>query len=85
MIKLPRDRHGNEGWIVRARKQHRCQMGWSHRDCLKTIEPGTNYYRAIAWPGHVANEGPAPWVMRICRKCINDEQRQHFEALETTA
>lgn len=79
MLKIPTDKHGNNGWAVKARLQHRCEANWTYRNCLKLITPGTHYYRAIAWPGDDANGGTTPWVMRICRNCLNDEQRAVFD------
>ena len=78
MIKLPPDKYGNEGWVVKARKAHRCAL--DNTGCLRIIEPGTNYYRAIMFPGEF-HEGPAPWVMKICRACLHEEMRAVFDGL----
>lgn len=78
MIKLPRDRFGNEGWVVKARKAHRCEGDTT--GCVGIIEPGTNYYRAIMFPGEF-HDGPGPWVMRICRACLHEEMGRAFDAI----
>lgn len=79
MIKLPKDRYGNEGWVVKARRHHYCES--STYRCDRSIKPGDHYYRAIAWSRTEVNEGPAPWVMKICRGCLNEEQQAAFDAL----
>ena len=77
MIKLPGDRHGNEGWAVKARKPHRCEM--RNYGC-EGITAGLPYYRAVAWPRTDVNNGSAPWILRICRDCLSDERRMQFDA-----
>jgi hypothetical protein len=79
VIKLPADRHGNEGWVVKARKPHRCAM--NNTGCMRIIEPGSFYYRAIVWPSSDFYEGRAPWVMKICRACLHEEMRRSFDAI----
>lgn len=76
MIKLPKDKHGNEGWVVKAHKQHRCE-GYRHS---RVIEPGEHYYRAVAWPVTDANSGTTPWVIKLCRECISDGMAEAFDA-----
>jgi hypothetical protein len=76
---VPTDKHGNVGWVVRARKAHRCEA--RNDGCLGVILPGTLYYRAVAFPGHDANGGRTPWVMRICRSCLHDEHRALFDSV----
>ena len=77
MIKLPKDKHNNEGWVVKARKPHRCE-GYRHDG--RFIERGDHYYRAIAWPGDDANGGSVPWVLKLCRECISDDMKVAFDA-----
>ena len=50
---------------VTARKAFTCQ---SYR-CYNRIQPGEAYARWVAFPGHDANDGPQPWVLRICTAC----------------
>jgi hypothetical protein len=50
---------------VIARKAFRCQ---SYR-CHNMVQPGEPYARHVAFPGHDCNDGPAPWVLRICSDC----------------
>lgn len=78
MIKLPKDKHGNEGWVVKARTQHWCES--RKYGCERLIEPGRHYYRGIAWPSHDANGGTAPWVMKICRACMPEALTDAFDA-----
>lgn len=78
MIKMPKDQHGNEGWLVKARKFHRCE---SHRCECKHIEPGDYYYRAVAWPGDEVNGGTTPWIIKICRACLYEPLLAKFDAL----
>lgn len=56
---------------VRARKAHRCEEYPSGlEDCAGTIQPGTDYLLAIAYPGTDSNpSGPAPWSLRLCVPC----------------
>jgi hypothetical protein len=86
MIKLPKDKYGNEGWVVKARKPHRCE-GYRHE--YKHIKPGEHYYRTIAWPGSDGNyDGPGPWVLKLCRECVaenNAEMAAEFDAAVTLA
>jgi len=37
--------------------------------CDNMIDPGEEYARHVAFPGHDANDGSTPWVMRICWEC----------------
>jgi hypothetical protein len=78
VIKLPKDRHGNKGWVVKARKPHRCESG--DYGCPRIIEAGTHYYRAIVFPGEL-HDGPGPWTMKICRSCLHEEMRRAFDAI----
>lgn len=79
MLKLPNDKHGNEGWAVRARKAHRCE--WHGAGC-RGIAPGDWYYRAVAWPRTDVNNGSVPWIMRLCRDCLpTDERRAVFDVI----
>jgi hypothetical protein len=56
--------------VVTARKQYRCDVRDHYpRPCPGTIRPGERYVRLVAFPGHIANDGPAPWVMRECLAC----------------
>lgn len=79
MIKLPNDKYGNEGWVVKARKPFWCDMGNSA--CGGSIQAGEHYYRAIAWPHSDGGNGRTPWVLRLCRDCLHDEMREHFDAV----
>jgi hypothetical protein len=79
MRKLPADKHGNEGWAVKARKPHRCES--RNTGCPLIIEPGEHYYRGIVWPSSDFYEGTVPWVMKICRACLHDEMRADFDAI----
>jgi hypothetical protein len=79
VIKLPPDRYGNEGWVVKARKSHRC--AFRNYGCEGSIEPGSFYYRAVSWPGSDANGGSTPWVMKICRSCLHEEMGRAFDAI----
>ncbi|MEV4738529.1 MULTISPECIES: hypothetical protein [unclassified Microbacterium] len=82
MVKLPKDRHGNEGWAVKARKPHRCE--WHGYDC-EGIEAGDWYYRAVAWPRTDANNGNVPWILLLCRGCLHDERRAQFDEVVKAA
>lgn len=75
MIKIPKDRYGNEGWAVRARKAFRCA------DCRREVQPGECYYRAVAWPRTDINEGSVPWVLRLCVGCLHEDHRARFDAI----
>lgn len=77
MIKITTDRYGNKGWAVKARKLHYCEA--TNRDCLGAIQPGTFYFRAIAFPDGDINCGTTPWVMKICRNCLNEYQKPEFD------
>lgn len=50
---------------VTARKMRACE---GHR-CVRVIQPGEDYVRAVAFPGHDANGSDRPWVMRVCLGC----------------
>lgn len=78
MIKLPKDKYGNEGWAVKAVKAHRCES--NRYGCVRIIEPGIFYYRAVMFPGEF-HDGPAPWVMKICRECLYEDMQAAFDAL----
>ncbi|RZU64899.1 hypothetical protein EV379_1210 [Microterricola gilva] len=78
MIKLPKDKYGNEGWVVKARQIHWCEA--RNYGCTKQIKPGEQYYRAVCWPGHDANGGSVPWILKICRGCLNEEMQAAFDA-----
>lgn len=79
MIRVPTDKHGNTGWVVRARKAHRCEA--RNTGCVGLIQPGAQYYRAVAFPDDDVNAGSTPWVMRICRACLHDEHRALFDSV----
>lgn len=78
MRKLPKDQHQNEGWAVRARKPHRCEV---RNDGCRGISVGQWYYRAVAWPRTDINNGSVPWIMLICRECLSDERRTVFDCV----
>ena len=78
MKKLAPDAHGNEGWSVKARKFHRCEV---RDDGCVGIRSGEHYYRAVAWPRSDVNPGSVPWIMRICRSCLRDQRRAQFDAV----
>ncbi|GAB3471888.1 hypothetical protein [Actinophytocola sediminis] len=50
---------------VTARKPFTCH---GYR-CYHRIQPGEQYVRHVAFPGHDCNGGSSPWVMRICADC----------------
>jgi len=78
MIKLERDRYGNDGSVVRARTTHYCE---GYRCNQRAINAGEFYYRAVAFPGsEVVEKGNPPWVMKLCRDCLNDPMLERFDA-----
>ena len=80
MIKLPPDKYGNEGWAVKARKPHKCE-GYRHDG--GHISAGDFYYRGVCWPGDV-NTSNEPWVIKLCRDCLQEEMQCAFDAIVTT-
>lgn len=78
MIRVPTDKHGNVGWVVRANKPHRCEM--RNAGCTG-IAKGDRYYRAMAWPNSDVNHSEQPWVLRVCRACLHDEHRALFDSV----
>jgi hypothetical protein len=50
---------------IRARKQVPCQ---GYR-CRAVIERGELYVRCVAFPDDEVNQGPRPWVLKICQAC----------------
>lgn len=50
---------------TRARKQFTCQ---GYR-CHTTIQTGDLYIRCVAFPDDEINQGPRPWVLKICQAC----------------
>jgi hypothetical protein len=77
VIKIPTDRYGNKGWVVKARKAHWCG-GLHHR----LIEPGEHYYRGVAFPDGDVNTGSAPWVLKMCRECVSQHDPERAAAFE---
>jgi hypothetical protein len=77
VIKLPKDKYGNEGWLVKARKSHTCE-GYRHTG--RHIFPGDFYNRAICWPNNDANGTNVPWVLKLCRGCLHEEMQTMFDA-----
>jgi hypothetical protein len=57
---------------VTARKARQCE-GWR---CWVRIQPGEDYVRSVAFPGHEANGGDRPWVMHICKGCHTQYGRE---------
>lgn len=53
---------------VRARKRYRCDQR-AFEGCRGSIQPGDDYVRCVAFPGHDCNDGSQPWVMRVCVGC----------------
>ncbi|HEY0889435.1 MAG TPA: hypothetical protein VGE38_07485 [Nocardioides sp.] len=56
--------------LVTARKRHRCSI----RDhypypCLSAVQPGEQYVRSVAFPGHDAVGGTRPVVHVVCVNC----------------
>jgi hypothetical protein len=51
--------------IVVARKPHRCD---GYR-CRGWISRSDRYTRSVCFPGHDANGGTRPWVMKLCAEC----------------
>lgn len=77
MIRIPTDKYGNRGAVVEARKHHRCEA--DNHGCKKWIEPKEFYLRLVAFPDGDVNTSEAPWVMRICKNCLNPELLKSFE------
>jgi hypothetical protein len=50
-----------------ARKPRRCDGDMPK--CYRTIEQGRRYTRLVAFPGHDANGGTTPWVLKLCGEC----------------
>lgn len=57
--------------LVRTRKSFRCD-GFR---CATTVQKGDDYVRAVAFPGHDANGGTQPWVMKLCVDCATQYDR----------
>ena len=55
---------------VTARKRHRCESGRYDPECPRSIKPGEEYVRCVAFPGSDANNSERPWVMDVCRGCF---------------
>lgn len=53
-------------WTVTARRERRCE---NYPPCYHLIQPGEDYARHVAFPGHEANGGTVPWVLCLCRGC----------------
>jgi hypothetical protein len=58
-------------WTATARKRWACDTRGVY---CRGIRPGDEYVRAVAFPGHDANDGPGPWVMRSCLGCYAPPQ-----------
>lgn len=55
---------------VRARVAHRCEeYPYGLEGCLRTIEPGTDYLIAIAFPDGDVNTALTPWALKLCEPC----------------
>jgi hypothetical protein len=78
VIKIPEDQHGNRGWLVKARKFHRCD---NYGSGCKNIAAGEHYYRLVSWPGDEVNSSGRPWIMKICQVCLNDSMRVEFDLI----
>lgn len=76
MIKLPDERYGNGGWVVKARKPHYCD-GYRHTGD-RDIERGDFYCRVAVWPGDV-NTSKVPQIIKLCRDCLDDTKGAAFD------
>lgn len=58
--------YGTTSKVVKARKEHRCGGDWGHD---RTIHVGEFYTRSVCFPGHDANGGTTPSVIKLCTQC----------------
>jgi hypothetical protein len=65
MSRPTEDDYNTTSSIVKARAAHRCD-GFN---CRGWISKGERYRRMVCFPGHDANGGTQPWVMRLCVTC----------------
>lgn len=40
--------------------------------CHNTVSKGEEYVRLVAFPGHDANGGTTPWVLKLCVPCYRE-------------
>ena len=67
---MSRTKEANTAYhTVTARKAHRCEEG--HK-----IQPGDDYLRGVAFPGHDAVGGDVPWVLKLCVPCATRYDRE---------